>query len=151
MISSKPPLLVVEDSLEDMEALTRTLRKLGISVRIEHCSDADSALDYLHRRGAYSDPKRSPRPALILLDLNLLGRDGREVLTHVKSDEGLRSIPVVVLSTSSSQKDVEQCYQLGANSYQVKPVDIDELSRSTRVTMEYWLSVALVCGRECPV
>ena len=91
-----------------------------------HCASGDDALDFLYHRGRYT-PATAPRPGIILLDLNLPGTDGREVLAEIKAEHGLADIPVVVLTTSADQRDVEACYQAGANSYVQKPVDLDAL------------------------
>src|SRR5438105_2527750 len=95
------PILLVEDSPEDYQATVRAFQKAGLANPIFRCASGDDALDYLHRRGAYADPGRSPRPGVILLDLNLPGTDGREVLAEVKADARLKAIPVIVLTTSA--------------------------------------------------
>ncbi|HEV7519056.1 MAG TPA: response regulator, partial [Thermoanaerobaculia bacterium] len=115
------PILLVEDSPEDYEATERAFRKSGLKNPIHRCTDGDEALDYLFRRGAYADPARSPRPGIVLLDLNLPGTDGREVLETVKADDSLKQIPVIVLTTSADERDVQACYLAGANSYIQKP------------------------------
>ncbi|MBV9124993.1 MAG: response regulator, partial [Planctomycetes bacterium] len=103
------PILLVEDSPEDYEATVRVLRKSGLANPIFRCVDGDDALDFLHHRGAYADPARAPRPSIILLDLNLPGTDGREVLTDIKRDEHLKLIPVIVLTTSRDERDISSC------------------------------------------
>src|SRR4051812_31919488 len=105
-LAVKQPIPLVEDSPEDYEATGRALRKAGLSNPIFRCEDGEEALDYLFQRGAYSNPANAPRPGIVLLDLNLPGTDGREVLSAVKSEESLRSIPVVVLTTSTDDRDV---------------------------------------------
>ncbi|CAG1008654.1 Response regulator rcp1 [Myxococcaceae bacterium] len=135
----EPTLLIVEDSPEDLEATLRALARSGRDRRIAHCADGDEALDYLRRRGRYSKPDAAPRPALVLLDLNLPGTDGREVLTEIKADESLRTIPVVVLTTSADRGDVEACYRAGASGYVQKPVAHEDLVVRMRRTEEFWL------------
>lgn len=143
-MTPKAPLLVVEDSEDDLEALSRTLRELRFPNPIKRCADAECALDYLHHRGKHPDPNIDPLPAIILLDLNLPGMDGRELLQALKADAELRRIPVIVYTTSTNPRDVEFCYQHNANAYHVKPMDLDELSTQIRALVEYWFKTALL-------
>ncbi len=140
-------ILVVEDSDEHFEAVRRAFAKAGITNPVHRCEDGDEALDYLFRRGAYNNPRSAPRPAVVLLDLNLPGTDGREVLDQLKADESLRVLPVVVLSTSASPGDIELCYRTGASSYIVKPVRFDEFLKTVKNLKTYWFdTVALPVG-----
>jgi len=138
------PILLVEDSPEDYEATVRAFKRSGLKNPIYRCEDGENALDFLHRRGPYADPERSPRPGVILLDLNLPGTDGREVLTAIKRDEQLKQIPVIVLTTSNDARDVESCYQAGANSYIQKPVDMEGFVRAIERLNGYWFEVVLL-------
>jgi CheY-like chemotaxis protein len=138
------PILLVEDSPEDYEATVRAFNRSGLKNPIIRCEDGDTALDYLHRRGPYADPDSSPRPGVILLDLNLPGTDGREVLQDIKSHESLRHIPVIILTTSMDERDVEACYQAGANSYIQKPVDMDGFLRAIERLNGYWFEVVVL-------
>lgn len=137
-------ILLVEDSPEDFEATERAFRRAGLKNPIHRCADGDEALDYLYRRGRYADPAASPTPGIILLDLNLPGTDGREVLETVKGDESLKRIPVIVLTTSSDERDVEACYRSGANSYIQKPVDLDGFMRAIERLKGYWFEVVIL-------
>lgn len=137
MHAKDQPILLVEDSPEDQEVTIRALQSSGIR-SIYHCSDGEQALDFLYRRGQYSDPTTAPRPGIILLDLNLPGTDGREVLAEVKQDPDLRSIPIVVLTTSRDQRDVAVCYRNGANSYMQKPVNLDTFNEAIHTLKRYW-------------
>jgi CheY-like chemotaxis protein len=137
-------LLVVEDSDEDYETTRRTLKKIGASVMISRCVDGDDALDRLFRRGIYAISDAMPLPSLILLDLNLPATDGREVLERIKRDEMLKSIPVVVLTTSSNPKDVEVCYRNGANSYMLKPVNLQQFTHQLKLMYEFWFNAVLL-------
>lgn len=130
--------LIVEDSDEDFFAFKRIVRKLSVTQAIYRCSDGDEALDFLYHRGQYIDAEQAPRPSIILLDLNLPGIDGRDVLTQIKQDSNLNMIPVVVFTTSSNPKDVEICYQQGVNSYIIKPINVNKLMRTIEVLIEYW-------------
>ena len=137
-------ILLVEDSPEEYEATVRALKKAGLANPIHRCEDGDEALDYLFRRGRYADPAAAPRPGIILLDLNLPGTDGREVLDAVKADDDLRSIPVVVLTTSTDERDIDRCYQAGANSYVKKPVDIGGFMTAVQRLRDYWFEVVIL-------
>jgi len=138
------PILLVEDSPEDYEATVRAFKRSGLKNPIYRCEDGENALDFLHRRGPYADPERSPRPGVILLDLNLPGTDGREVLTEIKRDDQLKQIPVIVLTTSNDSRDVESCYQAGANSYIQKPVDTEGFVRAIERLNGYWFEVVVL-------
>jgi CheY-like chemotaxis protein len=120
-------ILIVEDSPEDFEAITRSFKKLGITNPIYHCTSGEEALNFLYKRKEFSNPDNKLRPSVILLDLNLPGTDGRDVLKEVKNDPNLKSIPIVVLTTSNSEKDISECYQQGADNYVVKPADWKDL------------------------
>ncbi len=138
------PILLVEDSPEDYEATVRAFNRSGLKNPIIRCEDGDEALDYLFRRGRHADAQESPRPGVILLDLNLPGTDGREVLQEIKRHEQLRQIPVIVLTTSTDERDVDACYQAGANSYIQKPVDIDGFIRAIERLNGYWFEVVVL-------
>ena len=138
------PILLVEDRPEDFEATQRAFRKSGLKNPLLRCEDGDEALDYLHRRGEYADPASSPRPGVILLDLNLPGTDGRQVLSEIKGNELLRDIPVVVLTTSADERDITACYRAGANSYIQKPVDIDGFMKAIERLNGYWFEVVIL-------
>lgn len=136
--SKNQSFLVVEDSDEDFFAFERIVRKFSVTQAIYRCSDGDEALDFLYHRGQYTNPEQAPRPSIILLDLNLPGIDGRDVLAQIKQDSDLSIIPVVVFTTSSNPKDVEICYQQGVNSYLIKPINLNKLMRSIQLLMDYW-------------
>lgn len=138
------PILLVEDSPEDFETTERAFRRSGLKNPIFRCADGDEALDFLHRRGRYADPKDSPRPGVILLDLNLPGTDGREVLNEIKTDPDLKQIPVIVLTTSKDDRDIEVCYRYGANSYIQKPVDLDGFMKAIERLNDYWFEVVIL-------
>ena len=140
----KHPILIVEDSPEDREAMSRSLRKAGLANPIYQCEDGDSALDFLHQRGEFADPEKAPRPSLILLDLTLPATDGREVLHVVKSNPELRRIPVVVMSSSKDTHDIEQAYDDGANSYITKPVDLDGLVQAIQCLKAFWFEIVVL-------
>lgn len=140
----KRSLLVVEDSDADFDALERLLKKMGFNAPIYRVEDGEEAIDFIFHLGEYTDEEIAPRPTLILLDLNLPGTDGREVLAKVKQDERLKAIPIVVLTTSPNPKDVETCYKLGANSYMLKPMKISDLEASLKTSIVHWFEVVLL-------
>ena len=122
-------ILLVEDNPDHAELIVRGLMDHQVASRIFHVRDGETALDYLFRRSEYRDPERSPSPHLILLDLRLPRIDGLEVLKQIKAREDLRPIPVVILTTSEAEKDVELAYDHHVNSCLVKPRGFDDLTR----------------------
>lgn len=138
------PILLVEDSPEDYQITVRTFRKSNVSNPIYRCEDGDQALDFLHQRGSFAGAALAPRPGIILLDLNLPGTDGREVLAEIKQDAGLKEIPVVVLTSSTDERDIDQCYQAGANSYLQKPVELTCFATMVQCLKEFWFEAAEV-------
>jgi CheY-like chemotaxis protein len=118
-----PSILVVEDNFVDFESIRRAFQKLDVQNPVYHCETGEKALDFLYGRGEFSDRISKPRPSVIILDLNLPGTDGRDVLREIKSNGNLKSIPVVVLTTSRAGRDIRECYLQGANNYIMKPSD----------------------------
>lgn len=137
-------ILIVEDSDDDYTITMRVFDKAGLSNPVHRCVTGDETLDYLLRQGDYASPEISPRPGIILLDLNLPGTDGRAVLEIVKRHPELRSIPVIVLTTSSASSDIERCYDAGANTYIQKPVDMQGFIAAISRLKEYWFEVAIL-------
>jgi len=144
MLEADRTVLVIEDSPEDFETTVRAFRRNGMNSPVFRCADGDEALDYLHRRARYSSADDAPRPDLILLDLNLPGTDGREVLQEIKRVEHLKQIPVVVLTTSADGRDVEACYRAGANCYIQKPVDLAGFMRAIERLHDFWFEAAIL-------
>jgi CheY-like chemotaxis protein len=132
-------ILLVEDNADHAELVRRVLDDNGIGNVMDHVSDGEAALDYLFRRGQFAGQSDRPQPHLILLDLRLPRIDGLEVLDEVKSDDELRQIPVVVLTTSEAGPDIARAYSCHANSYLVKPVDFAKFNRMIRDLGFYWL------------
>lgn len=131
--------LLVEDNADHAELVIRTLEEHRIANRIHHFTDGQTALDYLLRQGEYADPETSPRPQIILLDLRLPRVDGLVVLHKLKENSELKSIPVIVLTTSEAERDVRRAYDNYANSYLVKPVGFEEFSKLMSDLGFYWL------------
>ena len=103
--------------------------------------DGEELMNYLYRRGRYADLSNSPRPGLILLDLNMPRKDGREALTEIKTDPNLRHIPVIVLTTSQAEEDIYRSYNLGANSFITKPVTFESLLEVMQILGKYWFEI----------
>ncbi|ATB31599.1 response regulator [Melittangium boletus] len=133
------PILVVEDNDEDFDMLQMTFQWASIPNPLYRCAEGEEALEFLGQTGRYASTGAAPRPGLILLDLNLAGLDGRQVLEHVKNDRHLKSIPVLVFSTSDNPKDVQSAYAHGASGYLLKPVDLPRFERMIRLFKEFWL------------
>jgi CheY-like chemotaxis protein len=137
-------LLVIEDSQADFESLKRVMKSLNFSYPIYRCSNGDAALEFLFQEGDYAEPEKAPRPNLILLDLNLPGTDGREVLATVKKTEELKLIPIIVFTTSGNQKDVQFCYTQGVNNYILKPMGVSALTETINILMKYWFEFSIL-------
>lgn len=135
-------ILLVEDNLQDIEIARRAFAKGRVKNELVVVRDGQEALDYLYRQGKYKDPASSPRPGMILLDLNLPKVGGMEVLQQIKKDEALKSIPVIVLTASPREEDVVRTYNLGVNTYIQKPVEFDNFMRVVNAVQEYWIVIA---------
>lgn len=138
------PILVVEDSNDDFKAMMRGFKKTNLVNHIYRCEDGQEALDYLYHQGKYNNPVDAPKPSIILLDLNLPGLDGRKFLKKIKSNDDLMNIPVIVLTTSDDERDIEDCYRNGANTYIQKPVDLDKLFEAIKQLKDYWFGIAIL-------
>jgi two-component system response regulator len=134
-------ILLVEDNPDDLELTLRSFKKNNIANRIVVVNDGEQALNFLYGRGEYSNRYKSQLPKVVLLDLKLPKKDGLEVLKCMKNDERLRLIPVVVLTSSREESDIAKSYQLGANSYIVKPVDFDQFVKTVQQLGLYWLLI----------
>ena len=143
-IVASHPILIVEDSAEDFEATRRAFQKVGISNPIIHSEDGEDALDCLYGRGRFAGNPEQIKPIVILLDLNLPGTDGREVLQTIKQDPQLKSIPVIILTTSADDRDINACYEMGANSYVQKPVNLSGFLESMQRIKDYWFDIVLL-------
>lgn len=133
-----PSFLVVEDSDEDYAALERVLKRNPVKVKLTRCTRAEEVLEMLNMPMPQDKPL-PPLPALIVLDLNLPGLDGRSVLTAVRQHPRMKRTPVVIFSTSSSHADIAWCYEHGANSYHVKDTDYMAFKRAVDLLVDYWL------------
>ena len=133
-------ILLIEDNVSHAMLAIRALASFKGNHKVIHVKDGEAALDYLFRRKEYKNPKTSPQPRLVLLDLRLPKIDGLEVLKEIKDSEDLRSIPVVILTSSMAEPDIIRSYYYFANSYLVKPLDFEEFRREMLDVANYWLN-----------
>jgi CheY-like chemotaxis protein len=138
-------ILLVEDSPTDAKLTVKALALAKVANLVTHVEDGVQAMDFLKRRGKYP---QAPRPDLILLDLNLPKKDGREVLEELKADPDLNTIPVVVLTTSKAEQDILRSYQLHANCYITKPVNFERFLEVVQSIEHFWLSVVVLPNKE---
>jgi CheY-like chemotaxis protein len=134
-------ILVADDDADDRMMIREALEENRLANDLRFVEDGEELMDYLLRRGKYEDPANSPRPGIILLDLNMPKKDGREALKEIKSDPALREIPIVVLTTSKAQEDICRTYDLGVNSFVTKPVTFEELVAVTHSLGKYWFEI----------
>jgi CheY-like chemotaxis protein len=134
-------ILLVEDNPGDADLAREALSDSKMNNALQVVDDGEKAMAYLRREGSYHD---APRPDLILLDLNLPKKDGRQVLAEIKSDPGLMRIPVVILTTSRAEEDVLKSYNLHANCYITKPIDLGQFLRVVRSIEDFWLSIVVL-------
>jgi len=135
-------ILLADDDEEDRELARDALQDSKLANEMRFVVDGQDLMDYLHREGRYADPSAdAPRPGIILLDLNMPKKDGREALAEIKADPSLRRIPVVVLTTSSDEQDVLRSYDLGVSSFITKPVTFAGLVEAMRAWTRYWFEL----------
>lgn len=131
--------LMADDDADDRMFAKEAMDESRVLNELRFVEDGEELMDYLKRRGKYADPADSPRPGLILLDLNMPKKDGREALEEIKADPELRRIPIVILTTSKSEEDIFRTYHLGASSYVTKPVTFDGLVDLMKTLGQYWV------------
>ncbi len=134
-------ILMAEDDEDDRLMTRDALEEARLVNEIHFVEDGEELMDYLYHRGKYSDHATSPRPGLILLDLNMPRKDGREALREIKGDENLRQIPIVVLTTSKAEEDILRSYDLGVNSFIIKPVTFQALVEVMKTLAKYWFEI----------
>jgi two-component system, response regulator len=135
-------ILIADDDPDDCLLLTEALRECSVNNQVHFVHDGEQLMDYLHHRPPYDDAQKYPLPGFLLLDLNMPRKDGREALAEIKSDDRLHSIPVIVLSTSSSREDILESYESGANAYLTKPTSFSGLRDVAQTLGRYWLELA---------
>ena len=134
-------ILIAEDDPDDRILITDALQESRLANHLEFVEDGEELLDYLYRRGKYTELNHTPLPGLILLDLNMPRKDGREALKEIKADHILRRIPIVVLTTSKAEEDILRTYDLGVSSFITKPVTFDGLVDLMKTLMKYWFQI----------
>jgi len=139
--ASPVTILLADDDEEDRELTIEALRSSRLANDVRTAADGEELMDYLHRRGRFRAPADAPTPGLILLDLNMPRKDGREALSEIKSDPVLRKIPVIVLTTSKAEEDIVRSYDLGVNSFITKPVTFSSLADAMKVLARYWFEI----------
>ena len=137
-------ILLVEDNPDDVDITIEALKDAKVKNALYHAKDGVEALAFLRQEGEYTDV---PRPDVILLDLNLPRKDGREVLAEIKTDEDLKSIPIIVLTTSQAEEDILRAYQLNANCYITKPVDFEQFVEVVKGIEEFWFTIVKLPGK----
>src|SRR5437867_2181935 len=134
-------ILLADDDADDRMMAADALEESRLVNDLRFVEDGEELMDYLRRRGKYADPAAAPRPGLILLDLNMPRKDGRDALREIKAEPELRSIPVVVLTTSQAEEDIYRTYDLGVNSFITKPVNFESLVAVMRALSKYWFEI----------
>ncbi len=134
-------ILIAEDDLDDQLMIKEALEENRLASDLRFVNDGEELMQYLLRKGKYENPETCPRPGLLLLDLNMPKKDGREALKEIKNNPELRSTPVVVLTTSKAEEDVYRTYELGVNSFITKPVTFESLVSLTREMGRYWFEI----------
>jgi len=134
-------ILLADDDADDRMMAADALEESRLANDVRFVEDGEELMDYLRRHGKYSDPAAAPRPGLILLDLNMPRKDGREALREIKAEPNLRTIPVVVLTTSKAEEDIYRTYDLGVNSFITKPVNFESLVGVMRALGKYWFEI----------
>jgi CheY-like chemotaxis protein len=143
-------ILLAEDDDHDIVATKRAWKKHNIANTLHIVNDGEECLDYLHQRGKYTEPGSAPRPGILLLDIKMPKMDGLSVLEHVRKDEKLRHLPVIILTTSKAEEDRLRGYNLGVNAYIVKPVGFENFSDAVRAINIFWQLVELPGGDHGP-
>jgi CheY-like chemotaxis protein len=134
-------ILIADDDADDRLLLERVLKQSRLYNDVRFVEDGEALLDYLYQRGPYGAPGAAPRPGLILLDLNMPKKSGREALREIKADPNLRAIPIVMLTTSKTEEEIYRSYDLGANSFITKPVTFAAMVEIMNVVTSYWFSI----------
>ena len=134
-------ILMADDDTDEFSLLNEGLKESQIDCDVHHVLDGDVLMDYLQRQSKFIDPEHGPRPLIILLDLNMPGKHGRDVLIEIKSNPDLKHIPVIVYTSSTDEEDVRRCYVLGANSYIIKPAGWDHLLDTIKSLFSYWTRI----------
>lgn len=138
--TNKKCILVADDDADDRELIKVAFEENEADAAIYFVENGEELVHYLHRQGKYKDEGIYPFPSLILLDLNMPKKDGREALREIKSDQQLKALPMVILTTSTAAKDIVHCYELGVNSYMIKPANFSDLVQFAAMLYAYWFN-----------
>jgi CheY-like chemotaxis protein len=141
MPQRRDPITILMADADDRMLTREALEESHLANEIYFAEDGEELLDYLYRRNKYANPKDSPRPGLILLDLNMPKKDGREALQEIKADPNLRQIPIIILTTSKVEEDIYRTYDLGASSFITKPVTFEGLIEVVSTLGKYWFEI----------
>lgn len=139
-------ILIADDDPEDRMLITDALKESRLKNNLQCVENGEELMDFLYNKGKYSDSKKFPMPGIILLDLNMPKKDGREALKEIKSDKVLRSIPIIILTTSKAEVDILKSYNLGVNSFITKPVTFIELVDVMKTLNKYWFEIVELPG-----
>lgn len=139
-------ILVADDDSEDQMIIVDALKESRLKNNVRCVDNGEELMDYLNNRGKYSDKNKYPTPGIILLDLNMPKKDGREALKEIKADENLRSIPIIILTTSKAEEDILKTYNLGANSFITKPVTFLAMVEVMNSLKNYWFEIVILPG-----
>lgn len=134
-------ILLADDDAEDRMLIIDALKESRLKNEVRCVEDGEELLDYLHNRGKYSDKLKHPLPGILLLDLNMPKKDGREALKEIKSDPRLKSIPIIILTTSKAEEDILKTYDLGVNSFITKPVSFSAMVELMKTLNKYWFEI----------
>jgi len=149
MTNAKPvTILMADDDADDRQMTREAFAESRLANDLRFVENGVELLDYLYRRGKYADPASSPKPSIILLDLNMPKKDGREALAEIKKDPAFRNIRVIILTTSKAEEDIYRTYDLGATSYITKPVTFESLVDIIKTLGKYWLEIVELADDE---
>lgn len=145
-LSKSIEILIADDDTEDQMLIIDALKESRVKNNIQCVENGEELMDYLYNKGKYSDKKKYPTPGIILLDLNMPKKDGREALKEIKLDDHLKSIPVIILTTSKAEEDILRTYDLGANSFITKPVTFLAMVDVMNSIKNYWFEIVILPG-----
>lgn len=134
-------ILIADDDAEDRMLIMDALKESRLKNKVQYVENGEELLQYLHNKGEYSDKKKYPMPGIILLDLNMPKKDGRESLKEIKADKKLRSIPIIILTTSKAEEDIIKTYDLGVSSFITKPVSFSAMVEVMNTLKKYWFEI----------
>lgn len=141
---SMPIILMADDDDDDRFLVQEACTEAELNIKVCFVKDGQELLDYLNKDGDYFKGKNAPKPELILLDLNMPRKDGREALSEIKANPNIRSIPIVIFTTSNAEEDIQYAYKLGVSSYITKPTTFDGLVETMKVLGEYWFNITRI-------